>query len=161
MSNAPENTPSQVISAQASAVKGGPQFIPLAFVWVVVLFGVGAVVCSWLVVEFGQLGGIGLWAVGGLGGLVARKLTRVPSAAVAWALVAVCVLLLPIAEVSWIHWKTKQGANLSWFECFSLLPVFVQEYRISAFLGAIFTFFGAQSAYWQAGKRYRLVAVDE
>lgn len=147
--------------APSGSVNASPRSVPLAGAWVVGLFVVAAVACSWLVVQFGELGGVGIWAAGGIGGLMARKITSSPSRAVAWALVGMCVLLFFATEVSWIHWKTKQGADLSWAECFTLLPVFFREYKLSAFIGALFTFFGAQSAYWQAGRRYRMVAVEE
>jgi hypothetical protein len=158
-------TPSELSSGPVAhtsvATIPSKRAVPLALVWCAVLFAIGTVVCSWLVVQFSELGGIGLWAVGGLGGFVARKITRSPSAFVAWVLVGICIILFPIAEVSWIHWKTKQGAELSWLQCIPLLTVFVREYKFAALIGALFTYFGAQSAYWQAGRRYRMVMVAE
>ena len=42
-----------------------------------------------------------------------------------------------------------------------MLPTYFSEYTLSAALGVLFAVFGAQSAFWQAGKRYRYVAIVE
>ena len=63
-------------------------------------------------------------------------------------------------EVCWIYWNIEGGSE-SLYAAIRLLPKFVQTYQITVLIGAIFTVFGAMSAYRQAGVRYRLVEVAE
>lgn len=133
---------------------------PWAIGWAVVAGMGGGYVCGLAISRFGEIGSISLWALGALAGYVGRKIISVPSRLVGWVLVVACGAAFVIAEVCWIHWNTKQGAE-SWWTAFTLLPMFVQEYEIAALFGAILTVFGALSAYRQTAIRYRLVAVDE
>ena len=98
--------------------------------------------------------------IGALGGHVSRKIVTTANRLVAWTLVVACGSALVIAEVCWIHWNTRQGSE-SWWKAFTLLSTFVQEYERAALIAAIFTVFGAWSAYRQTAVRYRLVAVEE
>lgn len=90
-----------------------------------------------------------MWLLGAVAGYVMRKIMNTPNRLVGWALVIACGAALLIAEACWIHWNTVQGAD-SWWTAFTLLFTFVQDYQLSALFGAIFTVFGAVSAYRQA-----------
>lgn len=120
----------------------------------------GGVLCGLVIDRYGVVGSISLWALGALSGFVARKLISHPSRVVGWSLVVACVVALAFAEVCWIHWNTKQGAE-GWWIAVTFLPTFVREYEVAAFVAAVFTGLGAWSAYRQVAVRYRLVAVDD
>jgi hypothetical protein len=106
----------------------------------------GGVACGWAISYFGELGSISLWLLGVLAGLAGKKIIAGPSRLTAWLLVVACVVAFAIAEICWIHWATKQGAE-GWWKSVTLLLTFVQQYRIAALAGTIFTVFGALSAY--------------
>jgi hypothetical protein len=94
-----------------------------------------------------DLGAIVLWGSGALAGWLGRKLTTQASRAMGWSLVAACIVAFAIALVCWIRWNIVGVA--SWWEALQLLPAAVQQYRVTVFVGAIFTLFGALSAYRQ------------
>jgi hypothetical protein len=135
-----------------------PKNLALALLWILLLTIVGGAVCAWSFKELGSLGGLSVWAVGALGGFVTRKIRGAACLTVAWLLVAVCLLMLLIGEVSYLHWK--EGTE-SWGKAISLLPKFVREMKLDALIDSLFTVFGAVSAYQQAGRRYRLVAIED
>ena len=137
-----------------------PKSIPLAILWTLITATAGGFACGLVIDRFGELGCISLWAMGAFAGFVAQRILGGRSRLVGLVLIASCVSTLVIAETCWIHWHIKQGAE-SWLAAFGLLPTFVQDYERSALIGAIFTAFGAWSAYRQNAVRYRLVAVDD
>ena len=147
--------------ASSAAKRGDEKLVLLALACDVLIAIVGGMACSWLVVKYGEWGTVSIWGLGAVGGFVSRKITSGPCKISAWILVAACILTLPAAEVSWLHWQTKQGAALNWFQCITLLPLLVKEYTLSVLISGVFTFFGAQSAYSQAGRRYRVVVVAD
>ena len=124
----------------------GARHVAWAVLWGVFCGTAGGFVCGLAVDRFGEMGSVSLWALGALGGYVARRITTAPSRLVGWTLVAACLCALVIAETCWIHWDTKQGSE-SWWAAFTLLPTFAQQYQISAIFASIFALFGAWSAY--------------
>ena len=120
----------------------------------------GGYLVGLLVVQFAELGAISLWGLGVLAGIVSRKITVEPSRVMGWSLVAAVLFAAVFAEVCWIHWKTVGGAE-SWMAAIKLLPNFVQTYKTAALFAAIAAAFGAYSAFWRAGKRYRTVILVE
>lgn len=138
----------------------GARNIPFAIAWAVVAGTAGGYVCGLAINEFGRIGSASLWPLGVLAGFVGRKIIAAPSRLVGWVLVAACVCALVVAETCWIHWNIVQGKE-SWWTAFTLLPAFVREYQIPALFAAIFTCFGASSAYRATAVRYRLVAVED
>ena len=137
-----------------------PRWPVLVFAWAAVLALLGGIACGHVSVQYGLFGSVGLWALGALGGYVARKITIAPYRSGAWALVGACVVAYVVSEVCWIRWSTEQGEE-SWAKAIEMLPTYFSEYTLSAALGVLFAVFGAQSAFWQAGKRYRYVAIVE
>ena len=140
------------VSHRRHGTLGSGNNVPLAIVWTLIIATVGGVACGLLIDRFGELGSISLWAMGALAGYVAQRILGGGSRLVSFALVASCVSAFVIAETCWIHWNTKQGAE-SWLAAFALLPTFVKDYEIAALMGAIFTGFGAWSAYRQTADR--------
>ena len=120
----------------------------------------GGFLCGVLVSEFGEFGSIALWGLGALAGFVSRKITVTPCKGVAWGLVVACAIAAVIAETCWLRWNTVPGQE-GWLKAISLLPTFVQNYTLSAAMAVLFTAFGASSAFFQAGRRYRRVVVYE
>ena len=118
----------------------------------------GGYLCGLALEQFGSLGAISLWATGGIAGFVAAKLIK-PHKVAGYVLAAGVVLAFVVAEICWIHWNIV-GAE-EWPTAISMFPTFLKEYQMDALMGAIFTFFGAASAYRQAGRRYRYIQVVE
>lgn len=142
--------------------KTGTKNIPLAIAWAILAGTAGGYACGLAVNRFGEIGSASLWAIGVLAGIVGRKITTAPSRLVGWFLVAACACALVIAETCWIHWNWNTvEARESWWAAFALLPTFVQKYQLAALFAAIFTGFGASSAYRATAVRYRLVAVED
>jgi hypothetical protein len=146
-----------------------PRLVPLAILCadaIAVAAGFGP---GMLIVKFGMLGSLGLWGAGALGGLVSRKITGSACPLAAWNLVAACVIAYGVAEVSWYHWNftipdpaTAEHRVPTWAESFTNTPGFLWQHApIGMAFGAIAALFGAQSAYWQAGRRYRVVLVSD
>lgn len=135
-----------------------PRHVAAALVWAVVVALAGGLVTGWALVQCGMLGGILLWGAGALGGYVARRIMGAPHRVVAWTLVAACVAAFLIGETAWIRANIEQAQD-TWLGAATLLPTFFSEYTADTLIGLLFALFGAQSAYWQAGRRYRLVAV--
>ncbi len=151
----PEPSPS-------GASQAGAKNIPLAIAWAIVVGTAGGYVCGLAINEFGRIGSVSLWPLGVLAGFVGRKITTAPNRLVGWVLVAACVCAVVIAETCWIHWRwPTMEARESWWTAFTLLPSFAREYQIPALFAAIFTGFGASSAYRATAVRYRLVAVED
>lgn len=140
------NPPSSLADGFATGEFGVPLLIVIALVPAI---GVGGgYVCGLAIAQFGELGSVFLWALGAGAGFVGRKIITNPNRAVGWLLACACVLAFVVAETCWIHWETEQGSE-SWWAAVTLLPTFVQQYQIAALAGAIFTLFGAHSAYRQ------------
>jgi len=116
----------------------------------------GGYACGLAIAQFGELGSVFLWALGAMAGYVGGKIITEPNRAVGWLLACAVAVAFVVAETCWIHWRIVQGAE-SWWAAFMLLPVFVQEYQISALAGSIFTVFGALSAYRQTATSRRFV----
>lgn len=106
----------------------------------------GGFLCGVMIDQFGSIGAISLWALGFAAGLSANKLTQ-RSPEVAWILCIACLFAFVVAEVCWIHWNIV-GAE-TWVAALEEFPTFLKEYKVDAFIAAIFTFFGCQAAYRQ------------
>jgi hypothetical protein len=121
------------------------------------------------IVKFQMFGAVALWGVGALGGFVSRKITRGPNRFAAYCLVAACFVAFFVAETSWYRWTytipdpvTGEQRDPTWVEAFTRVPKFMwQNGPIAMAVGALCAFLGAQSAYWQAGRRYRMVMVAQ
>jgi len=138
----------------------GPIRVAAALLWASVVAVAGGLACGWLIMRYGELGAIGLWGCGALGGFVARRITGSRSRAVAIALVAACVLALLLAETWWIH-ENWNAPPQGWSAAISLLPEFAKSFQISGLVAALFCAFGAHSAWLQMDRKYRLMAVEE
>jgi hypothetical protein len=167
-----EPNPSTSPDGSASPV---PTLIPVAIAWSAVV-AVGGGFASGLLMsflskktQFGILGGLILWGLGAVAGIVSRKITRTACPVAAWALVAACVVAFGIAEISWYHWTydirdsgTGDFRPQTWSESFAIAPAALwNRAPITLALGVACTVFGAIDAYRRAGKRYRFVAIAE
>ena len=154
--------------SSAAPPSRSPQLLPIAFLVSVVVAVAGGFGAGLLIVRFGMIGGVVLWGAGALGGYLARRIMQAPYPPVAWSLVIACILAFGIAEVSWYRWsvtlpdENDGRRDPTWSEAVTRAPNYLlQKAQIGLFVGALFAGFGAHSAYWQAGKRYRMVAVEE
>ena len=152
-----------------------PQMIPAAFAWAGVVAVGGGFGCGFLMsvlstkTQWGIVGGILLWGLGAVAGVVSRKITRAPCPPVAWALVVACVVAFGLAEVSWYHWSfkildevTKEFRPQTWGESLARTPgALWDRAQVTLLLGVFCCAFGAHEAYRKAGKRYRIVAIAE
>jgi hypothetical protein len=133
--------------------------VALAIVWALVVAVAGGLACGWMFDRFGEFGSISLWGLGALAGVVSRKITRVASPLAAWSHVTACVLALLFSIVCWIRWNIVLKPD-TWEQAIATLPAFVDQYQRAALIATLFTAFGAYAAWWRAGARYRLVAVE-
>jgi len=148
-------------SVEAPTGTSGPQRLPIAIAWGVIVAVGGGFACGALLHAVGMLGAIGLWGLGALAGFVSRKITVTPCKGVAWGLVAAVAIAFLLAETYWIRNNIVQ-ADGQWVKAITLLPTFAaQGGTVAMFIGALFTAFGASSAFFQAGKRFRRVVVYE
>ena len=119
----------------------------------------GGAACGWLVNRFGEFGAFSFLLLGWIAGLAARTFMKRPRKSVGYAVAAAVVIAMLIAEVTWIRWNIQDVDG--WGKAISLLPDFCQRFTMSAFLAGLCAFFGASSAYREAGVRYKLVRVVE
>jgi hypothetical protein len=134
------------------------QQIGLVVLWAMTVAAAGGYLTGLAIDRFGWPGIAAVWAVGGVAGFVGRKLLTAPHRLAGGTLVVACVFAIVVAETCWLHWNTVQGEE-GWWAAFAWLPIFVQEYELSALFAAIFTGFGAMSAYRQTAVRYVRVPI--
>ena len=135
-----------------------PRNVPLAILWAIAVATAGGYVCGLALSQFQVIGGISLWGLGALAGYVGRKILGAPCRPVAWCLVVVCVAAFFFAEICWLRWETVQGEE-SWLAGAGHFLQFVREAPMPAFIGGLFTFMGALSAFQQTARRYRIVMI--
>ena len=119
----------------------------------------GGVICALVVHRFGELGSIVFLLLGWLAGAAARKLMSRPRKVVGYCVAAAVISAMLIAEVAWIRWNIEDVE--SWGQAIGLLPTFFKEFQMTALVAVLFSLFGANSAYREAGVAYRLVRVVE
>lgn len=124
-----------------------PEKRGLSVAWAVVVALAGGLACGWCVSKFAEWGSISLWALGFVAGLATRRL-QLAGRFSAWALAIACIVAYVVAETCWLRWNTKNGEE-GWWASICLWPLFLDEYTISALIGAVFAAFGAESAYRQ------------
>jgi hypothetical protein len=121
----------------------------MAIGWsLVVAFG-GGLACGVCVSRYGEFGALSLAACGAFAGYVSRKITQGPSKAGGLCQVIGMCLAFVVAYTAWIHWKTVKGEE-GWWVAFTLWPVFIREYELSALIGALLAGYGAWSGYGYA-----------
>ena len=162
------SSPRSSATPSAAPLARSPQLLPVAFLVPVVVAVAGGFGAGLLIVRFGMIGGVVLWGAGAIGGYAARRIMQAPYPPVAWSLVVACILAFGIAEVSWYRWSVPtrdengERRDPTWAEAVTRAPNYLlQNAQIGLFVGALFAGFGGHSAYLQAGRRYRLVAVAE
>lgn len=119
----------------------------------------GGAACGWFVNRFGEFGACFLLLLGWVAGLAARSLMKRPRKIVGYAIAVAVVIAILIAQVTWIRWNIRDVDG--WGKAITLLPDFFQQYTRAAFVSGLCAFFGASSAYREAGVRYKLVRVVE
>ena len=118
---------------------------------------IGAYVCANVIHSFGEFGALELLLLGWLAGSAARKMMSRPRKIVGYAMAAAVIIATLVSEVAWIRWNIV-GVD-SWGKAIGLLPTFCQQYPISALVAGLCGFFGASTAYKEAGLRYRTIQV--
>jgi hypothetical protein len=120
----------------------------------------GGLISGVLIMKFGPIGNLALMAIGVLGGAVSRRISEKAVPLLGWALVVAVLLAMVLAQVYWIKhapgWKVD-----TWMEAFATWPQMFQKSQMSMLIGVLCAGFGAHSAYWRAGKRFRRVIVIE
>lgn len=137
-----------------------PMELVLILCWGAAVMSLGGFSAGLAITKLGTLGVASLWLVGEAAGIVGRKLVPEKSTLAGVVLVVACVGAFVLAEVCWLHWTRRDGAE-SWLAAIKLLPKFVQIYTLAAVIGAVFCFIGAQSAFRRVARRYRIVHVVE
>ena len=123
-----------------------PRHPALGILWAFGFGLAGVLVCSVMIVKFGELGTFALWGMGSLGGYVSRRITGGAKPLCGWILAAMCIAALLAGEVSWIRFHTVKGQD-GWMESVAALPLFVREYQWAAAIGALMCGFGAFAAF--------------
>lgn len=141
----------------ADARKGMDLGIGFALALVTVLLG--GYLCAKAIDNFGEMGAVSLWLLGWVAGVSAKQAMSRPRKVVGYAMAVAVVLAFLFAEVAWIRWNIKDIDG--WGQAIGMLPVFFQQFQMSALAAGIFAFFGASTAYRSAGVRYRMVQVIE
>ncbi len=152
-----------------SSVPTQPRLVPVAIVWAAIVAVGGGLLTGFLIGQFGVYGAIAFYGLGVAGGFVSRKITGAAAPVAGWALAVACLIAFAVAEVSWYHWTYDhwdealgEHRPTTWLEAARFAPKFLwAKARPSTFIGALLAAFGAESAYRQAAKRYRWVAVEE
>lgn len=116
--------------------------------WATIVALAGGAACGWCISKFAEWGSVSLWALGFVAGLAARRL-QLEGRFSAWALAIACFVAYAVAETCWLRWNTKNGEE-GWWASICLWPMFLNEYTVSALIGAAFAAFGAESAFRQA-----------
>jgi hypothetical protein len=137
-----------------------PMSLVLVAGWAVVVACLGGYACGLAISKFGTLGAVSLWLVGEAAGFVGKRLVVEKSRMAGVFLVVACIGAFLFAEVCWIRWHTVQG-EAGWLAAIGLLSTFVKEYSVAAAVGGIFCGIGANSAYRQVARRYRIVHIVE
>ncbi len=161
-------------SAPLSDTPAQPRRVPLQLVvvavaWAVLVAVAGGFLTGMLIFKFKMIGAFGLWGVGALGGFVSRKITRTACPIAAYSLIVASFVALALAEANWYRWTytmpdpvTGEQRDATLTEALLRTPKFMwQEAPVGLAVGAICAGFGAQSAFIQAARHYRLVAVAE
>jgi len=130
-----------------------PMAVGLAIVGVLL----GGYLCGCVIDQFGSIGSVSIWALGGVLGWAAGKILA-PNTTVGYVLATAVVLAFFVAEICWIKWNIV-GVE-TWIDAAKKLPLFFRTYRIDSFITGLMAFFGASSAYRQAGSRYEYVRVE-
>lgn len=148
---------------QADFTKAKPEGLSSGMQWAIIgalsllTVVVGGYLSGCAIDRFGAMGAVAIWATGGIAGFVAAKLVS-PDRAFGYLLAAAVVVAFLVAETCWIHWHIKGAETLT--AAVALLPQFFSDYSTDALVGGVLTFFGASSAYRQAGIRYRYIPVS-
>ena len=108
---------------------------------------VGGYLCGLVIDQFGEVGSISLWGLGFVSGLAANKAAGGGSRFLAMAMIVGCIGAFVVAETCWIHWNIKDAETLP--AALAKFPLFLKEFKVTAFIAGIFTLFGAHSAYQQ------------
>jgi hypothetical protein len=160
MATEPQQQESPAAAGSADTEMLAPYVLPAGLAWAVVVAIAGGLISGVLIMKFGRLGNLALMAIGVLGGVVSRKISRKAVPLFGWALVAATFLAMVLAQVYWIKHEPAWHVD-TWMEAFVAWPKMFSKSQTPMFLGLICAGFGAYSAYWRAGKRFRRVIVME
>ncbi len=111
----------------------------------------GGVLCGMAINRFGELGSLSLWGLGVIAGIIARRVMGQPCRGVAWGLVAACIIAAFVAETWWMRYAPILG-HTDWQQAIAYWPTFIGRYTTAAVIAALFTGFGATSAFWSVAR---------
>jgi MFS family permease len=137
-----------------------PHVLPAGIAWAVVVAIGGGWITGVLVAWHFPLGFLGLMAVGVLGGVVSRRISRRAIPLLGWALVLAVFLALILAQIYLVRYRFKDVET--WSQAIEAWPALItsRHYGLANLVALMCAGLGAHSAYWRAGKRFRRV-MDE
>jgi hypothetical protein len=138
-----------------------PAATAVCIAWAVVVAIGGGLLIGWLLTtRNGLFGNIGFMVLGFVAGWVARKFN---GRGVPWVGVALAVSIIVsfvIAEIAWLHWAGIDGAE-TWAGA-ARLALTLPDIGTGVFLlGLLCALFGAYSAWWWGGSRWKLFIVPD
>lgn len=153
--------------AAASPPSGEAQLPPAKIAAVVALGSavifLGGPLCGWFMVEFAVYGNLTLLLLGIGAGFLSRTITGRAVPWIGWMLAAAVLLSFATADIVWLRYAEfvgDKGAK-SWGEAIGMFFQLYNTARMHFIVGLICAGFGAHSAYWRAGSRWRTVMVKE
>ena len=151
-----DSNPFEATSASAKHPPPAPRDLAITVVLTIAAALGGGYVCGLVLDKYGEFGSVSLWLLGWIVGAVAAKLIK-PHRVAGYLLAGGVVAAFVVAEVCWIRLNIENAEQ--WWEAAKRFPLFLQQFQLSALIAGLMTFFGAGSAYRQAGQRVRYVAV--
>ncbi len=131
-----------------------PQILAAGLVWALVVAIGGGWICGVLLLKFRMLGYLSLLAIGVLGGVVSRRISRRSVPMLGWALAAAILIAMVFGQVYFRRYGVRDVE--AWGQAFAAWPKMVLSpgYRKSTLIALICAALGAHSACWRAGRRF-------
>ena len=168
MSSSPSGGSAAGAGSRTSTEEVAPPLVAAAIVCGFAICVAGGFATGYLLTRHPVLG-VTLFGVGALSGFVSRKITGAASPTAGRTLVAACVVAFCLAMVSWYRWgitlPDQNGGRRdpTWTEAIVRAPKILLQFQapVTLVVSALCAAFGATEAMRQAGRRYRVVMVEE
>jgi hypothetical protein len=139
--------------------KLSPLQTALCIAWAIVIAIAGGLLIGWLL-TWRVYGNIGFLILGFVAGWVARKINGRGVPWVGVMLVAAMFVAFYVAEMSWLHWAGFKGAE-TWAGAARMVFTLPVDGTHAFAIGLFCTLFGAYSAWWWGGSRWKLLMVPD